>query len=54
MIYHTRGAKLPLPEWATKVHPLASSGKKETVTTELKDALVDFLGQMGQSQGNYL
>lgn len=54
MLYCTRGAKLHLPEWATKVHLLASSGKKETVTTELKDALVDFLGQMGQNQGDYL
>jgi hypothetical protein len=54
MLYRTRGAKLPLPERVTRVHPLASSGKKETVMTELKDALVDFLGQMGQSQENYL
>jgi hypothetical protein len=54
MLYRTRGAKLRLPERATKIHPLASSGKKETVMTELKDALADFFGQMGQTPGNYL
>ena len=54
MLYCMRGKKLHLPEQATKIHPLVSSGKKETVTTELKDALVDFLGQLGQNQGDYL
>lgn len=41
MLFRTRASKLPLPAQATIVHPLASSGKNETVTTELKDALVD-------------
>jgi hypothetical protein len=54
MLFRTRAAKLPLPAEATIVHPLASSGKNETVTTELKDGLLDFFAQMGQAQGNYL
>lgn len=54
MLFETRAAKLTLPIKPTKVHPLASSGKNETVTTELKDALVDFLAQTGQKDGDYL
>lgn len=54
MLYRTRAAKLRLPVKATKVHPLATSSKKETVMTELKDGVVDFLGQLGQKQGEYL
>lgn len=46
ILFRTRGAKLQLPN---KIHPLATSSKNETVTTELKDALVDFWGQIGQS-----
>jgi Family of unknown function (DUF6589) len=53
LLYRTRAAKLPMPPHATKVHPLATSGKNEQVTTELKDGLVDFLGQAGQSSDNY-
>ncbi|KAM6489590.1 hypothetical protein JOM56_014912 [Amanita muscaria] len=53
MLFRMRASKLPLPAQATIVHPLASSGKNETVTTELKDALVDFFAQMGQSPGDY-
>ncbi len=51
--YRMRGKKLALPSTAAKVHPLATSGKNETVTTELKDALIDFMGQTGQRQGAY-
>ncbi|KAI0745745.1 hypothetical protein C8Q76DRAFT_604373 [Earliella scabrosa] len=51
--YRTRGKKLPLKEECSKVHPLATSGKNETVTTELKDALVDFLQQGGQEPERY-
>jgi hypothetical protein len=49
IIFRTRGAKLHLPIRPNKIHLLATSSKNETVTTELKDALVDFLGQIGQS-----
>jgi len=53
-LYRTQAAKLPLPVNATKVHPLATSGKNETVTTELKDAMVDFFAQIGQQEDDYL
>ncbi|KAG1887445.1 uncharacterized protein F5891DRAFT_1199909 [Suillus fuscotomentosus] len=49
ILFRTRGAKLQLPIQPNKIHPLATSSKNETVTTELKDALVDFWGQIGQS-----
>jgi hypothetical protein len=50
MLFREKAAKLQLPVKPTKVHPLASSGKNETITTELKEALFDFLGQMGQHE----
>lgn len=37
----------------TVLHPLATSGKSETAIKELKDGLVDFLGQMGQTPDHY-
>lgn len=37
----------------TLVHPLATSGKSETAIKELKDGLVDFLDQMGQTLDDY-
>ena len=37
----------------TVVHPLATSGKCETAVKELKDGLVDFLEQMGQTPDDY-
>lgn len=54
MLFHERASKLQLPIKPTKVHPLASSGKNETVTTELKDALIDFFDQMGQTESDYI
>ncbi|KAI0746872.1 hypothetical protein C8Q80DRAFT_1321778 [Daedaleopsis nitida] len=51
--YRTRGQKLCIEPHKTKVHPLGTSGKNETITTELKDALVDFLEQAGQEQGHW-
>ncbi|KII90822.1 hypothetical protein PLICRDRAFT_123648 [Plicaturopsis crispa FD-325 SS-3] len=54
ILYRERAAKQPLPAVANKTHPLASSGLNETVNTELKDALVDFSGQIGQSSTDFL
>jgi hypothetical protein len=54
ILYRTRAAKLPLPAQATKLHPLAANGKKETITVKLKDALLDFFEQLGQKQGDYI
>ncbi|THH26734.1 hypothetical protein EUX98_g7456 [Antrodiella citrinella] len=49
MLYRTRGAKQQLPICATTIHPLATCQKNETIITELKDAIVDFLDQTGQT-----
>ncbi|CDO73524.1 hypothetical protein BN946_scf185013.g159 [Trametes cinnabarina] len=51
--FRTRGAKRRLPAKPSVVHPLATCAKNETVSTELKDALVDFLGQLGQQPESY-
>lgn len=51
--YRTRGAKQRLPTTPSPVHPLATSAKNETITTELKDALLDFLEQAGQSPDGF-
>jgi len=49
MLFREKAAKLQLPLKPTRVHPLACSGKNETIITELKDALFDFFfDQMGQ------
>ncbi|KAK7688668.1 hypothetical protein QCA50_008206 [Cerrena zonata] len=44
-----QGAKMPLPrKHQTVIHPLATVAKNENITTEFRDALVDFLSQIGQ------
>lgn len=55
-LYKTDGAKLRVPdgpERKARIHPLATSAKNEAVTTELKDAMLDFLEQIGQTPGDY-
>lgn len=54
ILFRERIKKLPLPAKPTAIHPLASNGKNETITTDLKDALVDFFAQMGQTPKEYL
>lgn len=51
--FRTRAAKQRLPAKPAAVHPLATSGKNETITTELKDGLLDFLEQCGQEPADY-
>jgi len=51
--FRTTAAKFRLPVKASLIHPLATSGRNETVTTELKDALFDFLEQIGQTEDDY-
>lgn len=53
VLFREKAKKLQLLIQATKVHPLASSGKNETVTTELKEAIFDFLTQLGHTEENY-
>ena len=47
-LYRTRGAKQRVPVAQSNAHNLRSSGKKETITTELRDVLLDFLEQVGR------
>ena len=54
LLFCTRAAKHRIPARATKVHPLATSGKNEVVTTDLKDALLNFFAQIGQTRQNYI
>ena len=54
MLFREKVSKLQLPIKPTKVHPLASSGKNETVMTELKDTLINFFDQMGQTESGYI
>ena len=54
LLYRTCAKKLQLPAHATKVHPLVASSKKETITTELKEGVLDFWNQLGQNSQDYL
>ncbi|KAJ3535139.1 hypothetical protein NM688_g7020 [Phlebia brevispora] len=51
-IRRTEGAKLRVPVHKTVVHPLGTVAKNEAVTVELRDALLDFLAQMGIKKGS--
>ena len=53
MLYRTRCAKEKLPAKPTKAHPLASSSRNETITTDLKEALLDFLEQTGHTNEGF-
>jgi hypothetical protein len=53
MLFETRAAKIKLEVKATKVHPLQSNAKNESKTAELKEGLLDFLAQLGQTEGDY-
>lgn len=51
--YRTRAAKYQVPLQKSKIHPLATSGKNEALIPELKDALLDFLNQLGHDEKSY-
>ncbi|KAJ7806195.1 hypothetical protein B0H14DRAFT_2255004, partial [Mycena olivaceomarginata] len=51
--YQTRASKLQAPVEKTPISPLATSGKNEASIAELKDAMVDFLEQIGQTEDDY-
>jgi hypothetical protein len=53
ILFRTRVRKHQIPVHKTTVHPLATSGKNETVIGELKDAVLDFLSQIGQTKENH-
>ncbi|KAI0713539.1 hypothetical protein C8Q76DRAFT_796499 [Earliella scabrosa] len=52
-LYETDGAKLRVPPRKTRIHSLATMAKNEAVTTELRDAVVDLLQQIGQHEEDY-
>ncbi|KAJ8095754.1 hypothetical protein PM082_022861 [Marasmius tenuissimus] len=52
-LYETRAARIRLDPKPSVIHPLATNGKNETVTPELKDALLDFMRQAGQTPENH-
>ncbi|KAL0063202.1 hypothetical protein AAF712_009900 [Marasmius tenuissimus] len=50
LLFRTRAAKVRAPAAAaTEVHPLASTSKNEVNFSELKDGLLDFMAQTGQT-----
>ncbi|KAJ8509453.1 hypothetical protein ONZ45_g8391 [Pleurotus djamor] len=51
--YRTRCQKMILPTEKSRIHPLACSGKNEANISELKDALLDFLDQLGQTTDSH-
>ncbi|KAJ6592012.1 hypothetical protein B0H10DRAFT_2233056 [Mycena sp. CBHHK59/15] len=51
--YRTRVAKLNAPVEKTPISPLATSGKNEAYLAELLAAFLDFLEQIGQTDGNF-
>ncbi|KAJ8074667.1 hypothetical protein PM082_022245 [Marasmius tenuissimus] len=52
-LYRTHATKLQLPVRKTAVHPFAACSKNEMIYTELRDGLLDFLEQNGQTAGSY-
>ncbi|KAI0057598.1 hypothetical protein BV25DRAFT_1812278 [Artomyces pyxidatus] len=53
-LYRTTDDKLTVPpDRKSKAYPLSTSGKHETLVSELKDALLDFFNQMGQTKDTY-
>ncbi|KIY43253.1 hypothetical protein FISHEDRAFT_53997 [Fistulina hepatica ATCC 64428] len=54
-LFRTLAAKKRLPPTRkSKIHPLATNAKNETITTDLKAMLYDFLAQLGQAELAYL
>ncbi|KAI0353618.1 hypothetical protein OH77DRAFT_1406859 [Trametes cingulata] len=54
-LFHTDGAKLRAPchNQKTRIRPLATVAKNEAVTTELREAVDDFLEQLGQKSDRF-
>ncbi|KAH9917526.1 hypothetical protein B0H21DRAFT_879595 [Amylocystis lapponica] len=54
-LYHSDATRLAVPRnRKTNLHPLATVAKNEAIVTELRDALVDFLDQMGQQDEDFV
>jgi hypothetical protein len=53
-LYAGKGAKMKLATRKSVLYPLATSNKNEAITLELKDGLLDFFEQIGQTRDSYL
>jgi hypothetical protein len=51
--YQTRASKLQAPVVKYDISPLATSGKNEASIPELKEAFLDFLEQIGQTEDDF-
>ncbi|KAJ7136429.1 hypothetical protein C8R43DRAFT_893920 [Mycena crocata] len=51
--YATRCKKRQIPLRKSNMNTLASSGKNEAIIAELKEALLDFLNQLGQTEDDF-
>lgn len=49
-VYQTELAKKRLPAEKTRLYPLPTNGRNETITQELKEALINFANEMGYSE----
>jgi hypothetical protein len=45
---------ISMPPGPAVVHPLACNGRKETIPTDLKEGMLDFFQQIGQTPESYL
>ncbi|KAK7021362.1 hypothetical protein VNI00_017413 [Paramarasmius palmivorus] len=52
-LYRKHATKLQLPVKKTKVHPFSACSKNEITYTELRDCIVDFMEQSGQTSSKY-
>lgn len=52
-LFKTVGAKMIVPPRKTRLHSLAPAAKNETIMTDLRDALLDFMKQLGQRDDDF-
>ncbi len=53
-LFRTVGAKLIVSPQKTKIYPLPTVAKNETISKDLRDGLIDFLKGMGQEEEDYI
>ncbi|KAH9922254.1 uncharacterized protein B0H18DRAFT_1185486 [Fomitopsis serialis] len=52
-LFRTQASKFRVTDQKTIIHPLGTAAKNENITTELRDTMIDFLGQIGQCEDDY-
>ncbi|TFK77674.1 hypothetical protein K466DRAFT_619406, partial [Polyporus arcularius HHB13444] len=53
-VYRSDAAKLRVPTRKTRIHPLRPVAKNEALTTELRDTVVEFMSQIGQTADSHV